>query len=95
MNSLNLMSVTLVSVPLKKFFFFFFRAIFTVLEVSMLVVQYLFVGKCVNLFCLLGVQCADHGFPSKPSAMAYDPKLKLLAIGTKSGVVKMYPCKHL
>ncbi|KAL8593324.1 hypothetical protein ACOMHN_009977 [Nucella lapillus] len=35
-------------------------------------------------------KCADHGFPSKPSAMAYDPKLKLLAIGTKSGVVKVF-----
>ena len=37
------------------------------------------------------LQCADHGFPSKPSALAYDPKLKLLAIGTKSGAVRVYP----
>lgn len=29
--------------------------------------------------------CVGHGFPSKPSALAYDPVLKLLAIGTKSG----------
>ncbi|ESP01458.1 hypothetical protein LOTGIDRAFT_111948 [Lottia gigantea] len=34
-------------------------------------------------------KCIDHGFPSKPSAMAYDPKLRLLAIGTKSGVLKV------
>ncbi|CAD5112112.1 DgyrCDS1353 [Dimorphilus gyrociliatus] len=31
------------------------------------------------------VQCLFHGFPSKPSALAYDPNLKLLAIGTRSG----------
>ncbi|XP_046335911.1 lethal(2) giant larvae protein homolog 1-like isoform X1 [Haliotis rufescens] len=35
-------------------------------------------------------KCVDHGFPSKPSALAYDPKLNLLAIGTKSGAVKIY-----
>ncbi|KAL8573601.1 hypothetical protein ACOMHN_007154 [Nucella lapillus] len=34
-------------------------------------------------------KCADHGFPSKPSALAYDPKLKLVAIGTKSGLVRI------
>jgi lethal(2) giant larvae protein len=35
-------------------------------------------------------KCVDHGFPSKPSALAYDPKLKLLAIGTKSGALRIY-----
>ncbi|CAG5134037.1 unnamed protein product [Candidula unifasciata] len=35
-------------------------------------------------------KCVDHGFPSKPSALAYDPKLKLLAIGTKSGAIRIY-----
>ncbi|CAH1794883.1 unnamed protein product [Owenia fusiformis] len=34
-------------------------------------------------------KCTEHGFPSKPSATAYDPKLKLLAIGTKSGAVRI------
>lgn len=33
----------------------------------------------------------EHGFPSKPSSLAYDPKLGLLAIGTKSGLIKVYP----
>jgi len=33
----------------------------------------------------------EHGFPSKPSALAYDPKLKLVAVGTKSGAIRMYP----
>ena len=46
--------------------------------------MYIFIG-CYFL------QCVDHGFPSKPSALAYDPKLNLLAIGTKSGVIKVYP----
>ena len=33
---------------------------------------------------------ADKGFPSKPSAMDYDRKLKLLAIGTKNGDIRIY-----
>ncbi|CAI9724364.1 (2) giant larvae homolog 1-like isoform X1 [Octopus vulgaris] len=35
-------------------------------------------------------RCVDHGFPSQPRALAYDPKLKLLAIGTKTGILKIY-----
>ncbi|CAL1538236.1 unnamed protein product [Lymnaea stagnalis] len=35
-------------------------------------------------------KCVEHGFPTKPSALAFDPKLQLLAIGTKSGAVKIY-----
>jgi lethal(2) giant larvae protein len=33
---------------------------------------------------------ADKGFPSKPSAMDYDRKLRLLAIGTKNGDIRIY-----
>jgi len=33
---------------------------------------------------------ADKGFPSKPSAMDYDKKLRLLAIGTKNGDIRIY-----
>lgn len=33
--------------------------------------------------------CAEHGFPHKPSAIAYDPLLKLLAIGTKHGLIRI------
>lgn len=36
-------------------------------------------------------QTVQHGFPNKPSAVAFDPQLKLMAIGTKNGVVKVYP----
>ncbi|XP_076865265.1 lethal(2) giant larvae protein homolog 1 isoform X2 [Brachyhypopomus gauderio] len=32
----------------------------------------------------------EHGFPSQPSALAYDPKLQVMAIGTKSGAIKVY-----
>lgn len=35
-------------------------------------------------------RCLDHGFPSKPSALAYDPRLRLLAIGTKSGSLRVF-----
>uniref|UniRef100_A0AAR2J1Q4 Lethal giant larvae homologue 2 domain-containing protein n=1 Tax=Pygocentrus nattereri TaxID=42514 RepID=A0AAR2J1Q4_PYGNA len=37
------------------------------------------------------VQTVEHGFPNQPSALAYDPKLQLMAIGTKSGAIKVYP----
>ncbi|PKU37069.1 hypothetical protein llap_12634 [Limosa lapponica baueri] len=33
----------------------------------------------------------EHGFPSQPSALAYDPVLRVMAIGTKAGAVKLYP----
>uniref|UniRef100_A0A8C2SU61 LLGL scribble cell polarity complex component 1 n=1 Tax=Coturnix japonica TaxID=93934 RepID=A0A8C2SU61_COTJA len=32
----------------------------------------------------------EHGFPSQPSALAYDPRLRVMAIGTKAGAVKLY-----
>uniref|UniRef100_T1IK87 Uncharacterized protein n=1 Tax=Strigamia maritima TaxID=126957 RepID=T1IK87_STRMM len=31
-----------------------------------------------------------HGFPSKPTALAWDPKLHLMAIGARNGVIKVY-----
>lgn len=32
----------------------------------------------------------QHGFPHKPSSLAYDPVLKLMAIGTTVGVIKVF-----
>ncbi|KAK6312619.1 hypothetical protein J4Q44_G00182830 [Coregonus suidteri] len=32
----------------------------------------------------------EHGFPHQPSALAFDPQLQLMAIGTKSGAIKIY-----
>lgn len=39
--------------------------------------------------CLL--QTFRHGFPHSPTALSYDPVQKLLAIGDKSGSLRMYP----
>ncbi|XP_034100987.1 lethal(2) giant larvae protein [Drosophila albomicans] len=33
---------------------------------------------------------AQHGFPHKPSALAYDPISKLMAIGTQTGAIKVF-----
>lgn len=46
---------------------------------------------CDNSFDLFIIQfqCVESGFPSKCSAIAYDDRLKLLAVGTKTGQVKM------
>ncbi|KAM5263912.1 lethal(2) giant larvae protein homolog 1 isoform 4-T4 [Ctenodactylus gundi] len=32
----------------------------------------------------------EHGFPNQPSALAFDPELCIMAIGTRSGAVKIY-----
>ncbi|CDQ85501.1 unnamed protein product [Oncorhynchus mykiss] len=32
-----------------------------------------------------------HGFPYQPSSMAHDPVQKILAIGTQSGALRLYP----
>ncbi|XP_051877144.1 lethal(2) giant larvae protein homolog 1 isoform X1 [Pristis pectinata] len=32
----------------------------------------------------------EHGFPNQPSSLAHDPKLRLMAIATKSGALKIY-----
>uniref|UniRef100_A0A674MTX8 LLGL scribble cell polarity complex component 2 n=1 Tax=Takifugu rubripes TaxID=31033 RepID=A0A674MTX8_TAKRU len=32
----------------------------------------------------------EHGFPHQPSALSYSPSLELLAIGTRSGAIKLY-----
>lgn len=46
--------------------------------------------SCVFLFLFI-TQTVEHGFPHQPSALAFDPKLQLMAIGTKSGAIKVYP----
>ncbi|XP_063791022.1 lethal(2) giant larvae protein homolog 1 isoform X3 [Pseudophryne corroboree] len=32
----------------------------------------------------------EHGFPNQPSSLAYDPVLRIMAIGAKSGAIKIY-----
>lgn len=41
--------------------------------------------------CLFLLQTFRHGFPHSPTALGYDPVQKLLAIGDKSGSLRMYP----
>lgn len=36
-------------------------------------------------------QTVRHGFPYQPSSMAFDPVQKILAIGTQSGALRLYP----
>lgn len=37
------------------------------------------------------LQTVQHGFPNKPTALAWDPSLRLMIIGTASGAIKVYP----
>lgn len=43
-------------------------------------------GKDLFLFN----KAVEHGFPPKPSAIAHDPELNLLAVGTSNGLLKIY-----
>lgn len=36
-----------------------------------------------------------HGFPYQPSSMAFDPVQKILAIGTQTGALRLYPFSHV
>jgi len=45
-------------------------------------------GVHYTIACVL--QCMEHGFPSKASAITYDPELDLMALGSRSGVLRMY-----
>jgi len=40
---------------------------------------------------LLFLQTFRHGFPYQPTVLAYDPVQNILAIGTKTGALRMYP----
>lgn len=45
-----------------------------------------------NAECVLWLlQTVRHGFPYQPSSMAFDPVQKILAVGTQSGAVRLYP----
>lgn len=43
------------------------------------------------LLCVFLLQTVRHGFPYQPTALAFDPVQKILAIGSRSGGVRMYP----
>lgn len=43
----------------------------------------------VSLFLCL--QTVRHGFPHQPTSLAFDPVQKILAIGSRTGGIRMYP----
>lgn len=55
--------------------------------------QYIEISAIIRIYSLqillFTFQTVQHGFPHKPSALAYDPKTKLIAIGTHSGAIKV------
>jgi len=63
--------------------------------VNLLSVSY-WVGMKLVHICRISSNCCNivlqsiyHGFPAKPTAIAYDPVLELLAIGNKSGDLRL------
>lgn len=50
------------------------------------------VSNTFSVFIFLHIsQTVRHGFPYQPSSMAFDPVQKILAIGTQSGALRLYP----
>lgn len=47
------------------------------------------VAKLTLVLLLLYFQTFRHGFPYSPTSFAFDPVQKLLAIGDKSGYIRM------
>ncbi|KAK1797726.1 hypothetical protein P4O66_008092 [Electrophorus voltai] len=45
----------------------------------------------LKLFLCSSLQTVRHGFPYQPTALTFDPVQKILAIGSRSGGVRMYP----
>lgn len=48
-------------------------------------------GAKLSCYFVLFFQTFRHGFPFQPTAVAFDPIQHLLAVGTKSGSLRMYP----
>lgn len=44
-------------------------------------------------FDLFILQTVRHGFPFQPTSLAFDPVQHLLAIGNRTGSLRMYPLK--
>ena len=49
----------------------------------------------LKLLMLLLRQTFRHGFPYQPTVLAYDPVQNILAIGSKTGALRMYPLYHI
>lgn len=48
-------------------------------------------ASCHPVCLVCPPQTVEHGFPHQPSALCFSPSLQLLAIGTRSGAIKLYP----
>lgn len=57
----------------------------------LLLLIHIYIYTCINFFFLFILQTVQHGFPNKPTALAWDPSLRLMIIGTASGAIKVYP----
>lgn len=77
--------IMLLDFPLTIYFYPSFLYNFISNEVN------LYVWVCSNVFCSVCPQTFRHGFPFSPTALAWDPIQKLLAIGDKGGNLRMYP----
>ncbi|XP_052543795.1 LLGL scribble cell polarity complex component 2 isoform X5 [Tympanuchus pallidicinctus] len=44
----------------------------------------------ITSLCSTIIKTVEHGFPHQPSALGYSPFLHLMAIGTRSGAIKLY-----
>lgn len=58
--------------------------------------MYIYINSASKREQLIGIdtfflQTFRHGFPYQPTALAFDPIQRLLAIGTKNGSLRMYP----
>lgn len=54
-------------------------------------VAYIFLHFIHCSLFVFHLQTFRHGFPHSPTALGYDPVQRLLAIGDKSGSLRMYP----
>lgn len=49
----------------------------------------------IEVYIYFFLQTFRHGFPYQPTALAFDPIQRLLAIGTKNGSLRMYPLHEI
>lgn len=66
-------------------------AVFFFAEVSGLYPVIVIAALCHPVCLVCPPQTVEHGFPHQPSALCFSPSLQLLAIGTRSGAIKLYP----
>lgn len=62
------------------------------MQIDILLTHFLFLSLLSSSsFFYVSHQTVRHGFPYQPSSMAFDPVQKILAVGTQSGALRLYP----